>query len=149
MVTPAEENSIDLRQSGWGVGRWSNLLQICWSKVQAFIVYLCARVTKKILTFLMFLISPLSTVGWLNSLCDCKIGCSYNTDWELTRNSLAPGLMGNPADTSSLSLTLIHMQRHSALAPLTRHWEIITTLSWPLLTCSYSKNLEKCLWSAV
>lgn len=54
------------------------------------------------------------------------------------------------ADTSSLNRTLIHIQRPLALAPLTHHWQIITALSWPLLTRSYSKNLQKLsLWSAV
>lgn len=52
-------------------------------------------------------------------------------------------LASSAADTSILNRTLIHIQRPLALAPLTHHWQIITALSWPLLTHSYSKNLQK------
>lgn len=59
------------------------------------------------------------------------------------RKSMALVLASSAADTSILNRTLIHIQRPLALAPLTHHWQIITALSWPLLTHSYSKNLQK------
>lgn len=52
-------------------------------------------------------------------------------------------LVNSAADTSSLNWTLIHIQRPMALAPFSQHWQIITALSWPLLTRSHSNNLQK------
>lgn len=62
---------------------------------------------------------------------------------------MASVLVSSTADTSSINLTLIRIQRPSALAPLTHYWQIITALSWPLLKRSNSKYLQKLsVWSA-
>lgn len=49
-------------------------------------------------------------------------------------------LVNSAADTSSLNQSLIPIQRPMALAPFNQHWQIITALSWPLLTRFHTKT---------